>query len=145
GQHVRRRAQDCIRLEVLHELNLTLGLSTRGRNGSSTERFHAVVRSQTAGKQAVAERYLDFIGRAQATGAERTCHQVCSCLDVIVVVSHHGGTSTGAWRSMETRELMLPLSKHAKVVFSAQGGFISKWELSHVGKFLEVFRVHADF
>ena len=46
---------------------------------------------------------------------------------------------------MDTRDLMLPHRKHAKRVFSAQGGFISKWELSHVGKFLEVIGVHADF
>src|SRR5699024_65019 len=46
---------------------------------------------------------------------------------------------------MDTRDLMLSHRKHAKRVFSAQGGFISKWELSHVGKFLEVIRVHADF
>ena len=46
---------------------------------------------------------------------------------------------------MDACNLVLSNCEHAKGVFGAQGGFISKGELSHVGKFLEVIGVHADF
>src|SRR5699024_743521 len=104
----------------------------------------AVVRAQATGKQAVAEGHLDFIGRAQATGAERAGHQFRPDLNIVVGVAHHGGAAGGARRSVNTRNLVLSYRKHSEGVFGAQSGLVSKWELRHIGKFLEVIWVHAN-
>src|SRR3546814_6715035 len=59
---IRRGDQDDVRLEVLDQLHLFLGLTARHRDHRATQIFRTVVSAQTAGEQAIAVGYK--IGRA---------------------------------------------------------------------------------
>ena len=74
--HVAGRAHDDAGLEIGDQLHLLFGLPTRHRDDGATRPFHAVMRPQAAGEQAVAISHMHQITRPRASSANRPRHQV---------------------------------------------------------------------
>ena len=63
-------------VQVLHQLDLALGVAHAHWDDAGPDLLGAVVQAQAAGEQAVAVADLDDVAPAQATGGKRPCQRL---------------------------------------------------------------------
>ena len=119
-QGVGRGADQGGGLEVLHDLDLPLGVARGDRDDRGTDQLGAVVQAEAAGEQAVAEGDLDDVVFGDAGGGDHPGHQVGPGLDVVAGVADHGGLARGAGRGMHPHHVAQGHGEQAVGVVVAQ-------------------------
>ncbi len=134
SEHVGRRHQDRVRLEVGDELHLTLGHAARDGDDRAPEPLGAVVRSEAAGEQSVAVGDVDPPARAYARGAQGSRDDVGPHGDVVLGVADHRRPPRRAAAGVQAAHLFLGHREHAVRVVLAQVGLGRHREVPEVGQ-----------
>ena len=100
------RDHDDVGLEVLDQLDLLLGLTSRHRDHRAAETFSTVMGTQAPGKQTVAVRDVADVARSAAGGADRARNEVGPGVDVLGCVAHHRGLAGGAAGGVDAHHLL---------------------------------------
>ena len=143
-EHVRRRDHDDVRLEILDQLHLFLGLAAGHRNHRATQAFSTVVGAEAAGEQAVAIGNMHFVATSATRRADRAGDHVGPGVDVVLGVADDGRFAGGAAGGMQAHDVMHRHGEHAVGVVVAQVGFGGERKLRQVFQRLDVIRVHAQ-
>ena len=141
--HVGRRHHDDLRLQVGDELKLLLGLAARHWDHRAAGPLGAVVRTQTAGEEAVAVGHVHHVAGPAAGGADRARHQVGPGVDVAQRVAHDGRLAGRSRRRVQARDALLRHGEQAERIVVAQVGFDREGEQAQVGQRFQIRRMNA--
>ena len=131
-QHVARRHHDQVRLEILDQLHLPLGLPAAHRDHGAAEPLRAVMRAEAAGEQAVAVGDVDAHARPAAAGADRARHHLGPDIEVGLRVADHGRLAGRAAAGMDAGDPLARHGEHAERVLRPQVGFGGERETAEV-------------
>ena len=142
-QHVARRHRDDVGLEVVDQLHLPLGHAAGNRHHRAAEPFGAVMRTETAGEQAVAVGVVHQHAGAPAGGADRARHHVGPDVDIALGISDHDGLAGRAGGRMDADQLFARHREHVEGVIVAKVGLHRERELGEIGELPEIGGMHA--
>ncbi len=142
-EHVGRRHDDDVRLEVDDELYLPFGESAADRDHRGAEIFGAVVEAEPAREQAIAIGDVNLVGGAAAGGADRTRHDLRPGLDVAARVTDHGRFAGGAARCVHAHDVRHRHREHAERIILPQVVLAGEREFGEIGQVFQVTRLHA--
>ena len=133
----RRRAEDA-RAQVLDQRDLPLGAAARNRHDGQAEALGAVVISEPAGEQAVAEGVVKDVARARAHGRERARHQARPHVEIAARIADHGRLAGRARRAVDPDEFFARHREQAEREIVAQVGLGREREAREVRERLDV-------
>ena len=142
-QHVAGGDHDDVRLEILDQLHLALGLAAAKGHHRQTQFFSAVVCAQSAGEQAVAIAHMHQITGLGTPGADAARHHGGPGVNVAGGITHDRRLACGAARGVNAGAVLARHGKHAKRVALAQVGFGREREPGDVSQALAVLRVYT--
>ena len=133
----RRRAQDA-RAEILHQHHLPLGGAAGDRHGGQAEPLGAVVESEPAGEQPVAEGVVEDVAGLGAHAGERARHQVRPQVEIGPGVADDGRLAGRSRGGVQPQQLLARHREQAERVIVAQVGFDRERKARDVGERLEM-------
>ena len=139
-QHVGRCDHDDVRLKILDQLDLLLGLPARHRNNGAAQTLGAIVGTKATGEQAIAIRNMYLVTPVAAAGPDGTGDNVGPGVDVALGVTNHGWLAGGTTGSVHPNHIRHGRGKHAKRVVVAQIRLGGKW---HLGQIFQRVDVHG--
>ena len=143
GEHVGRRHHDDVGLEVLDQLDLSLGHAAGDRDRGAAEPLRAVMGAEAAGEEAVAVGDMHLHAGPAARGANRARHQVRPDVDIARRVADDRRLAGGAGGGVDAHDLLARHREHAERVVLAQILLRGEGEFPKVRQLLEILRVDA--
>ena len=131
-EHVARRDEDDVWLEILDQANLPFRHAARHRNDRHAKPLGAVVEADPAGKQAIAIRILHQHSGLAPGRAHTARHQVCPVVEIAPAVADDRGLAGGARRSVHAQHLVARNGEHPEWILLAQVVFGGKRKSSQV-------------
>ena len=135
GSQVQRVGRDDVDgryLEVLQELELTLGVAGAGRDGQAAQALGAVVDAQAAGEEAVARHVLKGVLGPDADHVHAARHEICPGVHVVSRVVDDRGRARGARGGVQADHVRHGTGQHARGVCAAQVVLGGEWQLDDV-------------
>ncbi len=143
-EHIGGGDHDDVRLEILDQLHLLLGLAAGHGDHRAAQAFGAVVRPQAAGEQAIAVGNMHLVPGPAAGGADRARHHLRPGVDVVAGVADHRGLTGGAAGGVQAYHLVHGHGEHAIGVVVAQIGLGREGQVRQVFQALDVLGVHPE-
>jgi hypothetical protein len=106
GEGVAGRAYQHLGAQILDDLDLAPGVAGGGGHHRRADLLDAVVQSEAAREQAVAEGHVHGVLGLQAAGGEEAGAQVGPELQVVRRIGHEGGLAGGAGGAVDAGELL---------------------------------------
>ena len=143
-QHVGRCDHDDVRLKILDQLDLLLGLPARHRNNGAAQTLGAIVGTKATGEQAITVSHMYLVTPGAATGPDGARHNVGPGVDVALGVTNHGWLAGGTTGSVHPNHIRHGGGKHTKRVVVAQIRLGGKWHLGQIVQRVDVHGLQAD-
>ena len=130
-------------VQVLHQLDLALGVAHAHGDDTGTDLFGAVMRAQAAGEQAVAVADLDDVAAPQAAGRERPGQRGGPAVDVAPGVADDRRLARRARRYVVPHDLVQRRGEHLRGIVVAQVLLEGERQFGHVVQALDLLGLHA--
>src|SRR5690554_3863413 len=140
---IRRRTSQYRTAKILHQLQLSPGVTARNRNNRSTNLFAPIMYAQTTGKQTIAIGNLNKIIFAGTRRSQRARHHLRPNADIGSGIAHHRRFSGGTRRSMHPNDLTHGHRKQTKRIIVAQILLHRKRQLAQIVYRLYMFGPQA--
>ena len=144
GQQVRRGHRDDPRLELVDDLHLSRGESSRRGNDGTAEALGAAVKPETAGEQAVAVGHLHHVAGTDTGGTHRPRHDLGPHFQVALGVADDGGSTGGPARRMNTNHPGARHREHAERIVATQIFLYREWKVDEVPEGFEIGRIQTS-
>ena len=142
---VGRRAAEDRRAEILHELQLPVGIAGGHGERQAAELLAAAVEAEAAGEQAVAVGDLADVFRSCARGRQRSCAAVVPEVDILLGVEGDDALAGRAGGGVDADTFFQRLRKQTEGVCIPQIRLAQKRELVQIVAAVDILRRDALF